>query len=70
MTCYPDLYENIDGIIVRPMPLDPGEYASLMFATIRDLDNLGMDEIVATEVPEEGIGTAIMDRLRRAAFGR
>jgi L-threonylcarbamoyladenylate synthase len=31
------------------------------------LDNLGLDLIVAEELPEEGLGAAINDRLRRAA---
>src|SRR5690606_2289661 len=38
-----------------------------LFAALRRLDALGLDYIAAERVPEEGVGRAIMDRLRRAA---
>jgi len=67
MTCYPGLYRGSEGVVLKAMPRDLDEYASRMFAVIRELDGLGIDEIVVGEVPEGGIGTAIMDRLRRAS---
>ena len=42
------------------------EAAANLFATLRRLDGLGLDEVVVEPVPESGIGRAIMDRLRRA----
>jgi L-threonylcarbamoyladenylate synthase len=33
------------------------------------LDEAGLAAIVAEPIPEEGLGVAIMDRLRRAASG-
>ncbi len=50
----------------------PGELAAFgreLFAGLRALDELGVERIVVEAVPEQGIGAAIMDRLRRAAAG-
>lgn len=41
-----------------------------LYARLRDLDEAGVDAIVADAVPEEGLGVALMDRLRRAASAR
>ncbi len=43
------------------------EAAYNLFAAIRRLDALGLDYIIARPFPEEGLGHAVMDRLRRAA---
>lgn len=43
------------------------EAAANLFRFMRELDDAGVDLIVAQLVPEEGIGCAINDRLRRAA---
>jgi L-threonylcarbamoyladenylate synthase len=53
--------------IVRIMPEDLEEYARLIFAVLRELDELGVDEIIIEKTEEKGIGVAIMDRLKRAA---
>jgi len=45
----------------------PKEYASKLFSFFRECDRAGIAKIYCEEVPEEGIGTALMDRLRRAA---
>ncbi len=51
--------------------LSPGsdlvEAASRFFATLRQLDDANVDLIVAYPFPEEGLGRALNDRLRRAA---
>lgn len=44
--------------------------ASDLFGTLRAFDRHGVDVILAEGVPEDGIGLAIMNRLRRAAGGR
>lgn len=62
-------------------PADPGdvlevlspngdltEAAARLFAALRKLDQAGVAAIVADPVPAVGLGRAIMDRLRRAAF--
>lgn len=41
--------------------------ARRLFATLRQFDTLNVDVIIAETFPESGIGTAMMDRLRRAA---
>ena len=46
---------------------DMKEAAASLFAKLRLLDAAGLDRIVAEAVPEEGLGIAIMDRLRKAA---
>jgi L-threonylcarbamoyladenylate synthase len=46
---------------------DLREAARHLFAALRKLDALGLDRIYAETCPEEGLGLAIMDRLRRCA---
>ncbi len=46
------------------------EAGARFFAALDRLDRVGLAAIVAEPVPEEGLGVAIMDRLRRAASGR
>ena len=46
---------------------DLREAAANFFRMLRELDNEDLDLIVVERVPEEGIGAAINDRLRRAA---
>ncbi len=46
---------------------DLDEAAQRLFASLRTLDKLDIDIILAEEVPNVGLGKAINDRLRRAA---
>jgi L-threonylcarbamoyladenylate synthase len=46
---------------------DLGEAATNLFRCLRELDHANLDLIVAEEMPNEGLGKAINDRLRRAA---
>ena len=46
---------------------DLREAAATLFAKMRRLDEAGLDMIIAEQVPERGLGIAIMDRLRKAA---
>lgn len=54
-----------------PISLSPSgnfaEAARNLFATMRYLDSLDLDLIIAELLPEESLGSAINDRLRRAA---
>jgi L-threonylcarbamoyladenylate synthase len=57
---------------VETFVLSPGngkmpEAAVRFFFALRELDRLGVDEIIAEPVPERSLGVAIMDRLRRAS---
>ena len=45
---------------------DLREAAARLFSCMHRLDSLGLGLIFAEEVPQEGLGRAIMDRLRRA----
>jgi len=51
--------------------LGPGDdlikCAANLFSVLRDFDRFGVDVIIAESVKEEGLGLAIMDRLRKAA---
>ena len=54
--------------------LSPGsgkmsEAAIRFFFLLRQLDDSGVDEIIAEPIPERGLGIAMMDRLRRASSG-
>lgn len=46
---------------------DLREAAATLFAKLRALDSKGLKKIVAEAVPGDGLGAAIMDRLRKAA---
>jgi L-threonylcarbamoyladenylate synthase len=48
---------------------DPRRAARLLFKALRELDDEGVDMIVAEGWPEDGVGLAIMNRLRKAAGG-
>lgn len=57
------------------MVLSPGngklpEAAVRFFYVLRELDKLGVDEIVAEPMFEHGMGAAMMDRLRRASAAK
>ena len=47
----------------------PATAAANLFAALRRLDARGLDLLLAEPCPEEGLGSAIMDRLRRCAAG-
>lgn len=69
--------EEKDGYIDRAdweqvMILSPGngklpEAAVRFFYVLRELDKLGVDEIIAEPMLEHGMGAAMMDKLRRAS---
>jgi len=47
---------------------DLREAAAGLFSALRRLDALSLDRIVARPIPENGLGLAIMDRLRRCSI--
>ena len=59
-----DRYAAIENLSQRE---NLREAAKNLFAAMKRLDAMQLDYIVATPIPETGIGAAIMDRLRRAA---
>ena len=48
---------------------DLNEAARNLFSMMRKFDEMNIDLVLAEEVPDEGMGRAINDRLRRAAAG-
>ena len=62
-------HQGLAAIEILSESGDLREAAANLFAALRRLDALGLDLIVARPVPEEGLGRAIMDRLRRASQG-
>lgn len=64
---YPDTNGKYAAVRHLSKRRDLPEAATNLFRYLRELDALNLDLIVAELVPEEGLGLAIMDRLRRAA---
>lgn len=63
----PQLACKIKDEYVLVVPATVEEYAKQLFDAMRKLDAMGVDVILAEEVPEIGLGVTVMDRLRRAA---
>jgi L-threonylcarbamoyladenylate synthase len=59
-------YKATHQVILTPTG-DVTEAAKNLFDALRRLDKMPVDLIVAELVPDEGIGRAINDRLKRAA---
>jgi len=63
----PPLTALESGELFRVLPSSLTMFARYLFRTLRELDALGVDVILVEGVSEEGIGAAVMDRLRKAA---
>lgn len=59
-----------DEILVIGSRLSPETAARRLYAVLRECDKVGLDFIAAEGFPEEGIGAALMNRMRKAAGGR
>jgi len=56
-------------VVVRPTNSgDLRVYASKFFTLLHEMEEMPVDHIVVEPVPEQGIGMAIMDRLRKASY--
>ena len=64
-----EIRERFSQVEVLSPSGDLREAAANFFGALRRLDNSKADIIYAVRLPEEGIGLAIMDRLRRASYG-
>lgn len=58
---------TLTGVQWVNLDTDPAVYARQLYASLRELDQLQLDEIWVEQVPEEGAWAAVADRLRRAA---
>lgn len=59
-----EAYDAVENLSVAG---DAREAATRLFEVMRKLDKMNLDVLLAAAVPEEGIGAAINDRLRRAS---
>jgi L-threonylcarbamoyladenylate synthase len=55
------------NVLARPLPSDPTQYARLLYSTLHELDDAGVDLIVVQRVPQEEAWWAVSDRLRRGS---
>lgn len=58
-----------DGVVGIARFHDAVDLARRLYATLRDAEDAGVAVLVVEAVPEQGVGRAVMDRLRRAADG-
>lgn len=63
----PSSREGFEAVEVLSPTGDLAEAATRFFAALRRLDAIGLDAIIARPFPEQGLGRALNDRLRRAA---
>lgn len=54
-------------VIVLDPPTDVDDYARVLYERLREADRRSLDVLVVVAPPEEGIGAAVADRLRRSA---
>jgi L-threonylcarbamoyladenylate synthase len=55
------------GVEALPPAGGPQAYAQCLYQRLREADRRGLDVLLAVPPPEQGIGAAVADRLRRAA---
>jgi L-threonylcarbamoyladenylate synthase len=63
----PRMPSHAGPVVILSASGDLAEAAANLFAALRTLDAAGATAIAAMPIPEEGLGEAINDRLRRAA---
>jgi L-threonylcarbamoyladenylate synthase len=69
LSSVPATFEH-PSIMVLPIPADISKLAHELYSLLRRVDELGCDVALVTVPAEQGLGTAIADRLRRAAGPR
>jgi L-threonylcarbamoyladenylate synthase len=57
------------SVVVAGNRADPGTVAALLYESLRQFDRLGVDVILAEGIADDGLGLAVMNRLRRASGG-
>ncbi|MEX2117543.1 MAG: L-threonylcarbamoyladenylate synthase [Bacteroidota bacterium] len=63
----PELVRIESGGFFKVLPSPVDFFARYLFRTFRELDQEGADVIIVESVEDRGLGTAVMDRLRRAS---
>jgi L-threonylcarbamoyladenylate synthase len=64
-TTNPSAYAKADRVVLLGSDLAP--IARNLFETFREMDKFGMDIVLVEGVAEQGVGLAIMNRIRKAA---
>jgi L-threonylcarbamoyladenylate synthase len=64
-----DVVADRPGVLRLAAPHDAEAYARVLFAALRAADDAELDVVLAVPPPDEGVGSAVADRLRRAAHG-
>lgn len=59
--------EDTPMVTVRILAQNLDQFARQLFAVMRELDRMNIDEMIIEKTEEKGIGAALMDRLKRAA---
>jgi L-threonylcarbamoyladenylate synthase len=54
------------GVIVKPMPTDPQNYAKKLYAALHEMENHGVTHLIIEDVPNDQAWAGIKDRLKRA----
>ncbi len=54
-------------VVVPGSKQDAARWAHVLFTSLRELDTAGCDAIVVEEIASEGLGAAVLNRLRKAA---
>lgn len=57
------------GVATLATPADAAALGAVLYGALRQAEEAGLDVVVVAAVAEEGVGRAVMDRLRRAAAG-
>jgi len=65
-----DVIDLSDAVTTLATPASVTEYAHVLYRSLREADDLGIEVVLAVVPPVEGLGAAVGDRLRRAAAGR
>lgn len=68
-TYFKEIHREFSAVEILSESGDMKEAAANFYGALRRLDQSNVDLILAQPLPEEGIGVAIMDRLRRASYG-
>lgn len=56
-------------VVTLATPADAAALGAVLYGALRDAEQAGLDAVVVAAVAEQGLGRAVMDRLRRAAAG-
>ncbi len=56
-----------EGWVRLAAPVGQEDYARVLYASLREADALGLAIVVAVPPPDDGVGAAVRDRLRRAS---